>query len=126
MLKPIKITDGKGEIYLADRDFSIFCAPDIDFRDKRNLNKHLCDTLIDGVRMINNSIVERDNLIVVLLQEMVIDVSPSGKFPRYLIYDAVRIHGRDVTNDNFHMRFERINVKLIYLIDLLTVMLKYF
>ena len=43
---------------------------------------------------------------------MVIDVDKStgAKFPRYLIYDAVRIHGRDVSYDNYQLRFDRIYV----------------
>lgn len=41
---------------------------------------------------------------------MVIDTDPKTgtKYPRYLIYDAVRIQGRDIMQDTFHMRYERI------------------
>lgn len=43
---------------------------------------------------------------------MVIDTDPKtgAKYPRYLIYDAIRIQGRDVMQDSFYMRYERIMV----------------
>lgn len=86
---------GRREIYLADRDYSIFQAPEVEFRQKHNLILHLSDTLVDG--------------------EMVIDTDPTSgtKYPRYLIYDAVRISGRDIMNDTFHMRYERIMTDII-------------
>lgn len=45
---------------------------------------------------------------------MVIDTDPQTgmKYPRYLIYDAIRIQGRDIMQDTFHMRYERIMVSL--------------
>lgn len=50
-------------------------------------------------------------------QEMVIDTDPQTgtKYPRYLIYDAVRIQGRDIMQDSFHMRYERIMVGILHL-----------
>lgn len=46
------------------------------------------------------------------LQEMVIDTDPVTKqqYPRYLIYDAIRVHGKDVIEDRFWLRWERIQV----------------
>lgn len=43
---------------------------------------------------------------------MVIDTNPKTgeKTPRYLIYDAVQIQGRDIINDTFQMRYERLMV----------------
>ncbi|XP_018018870.1 mRNA-capping enzyme [Hyalella azteca] len=89
------LIDGGGEIYLSDRDNSIFHAPDITFKDKDDLNVNLKDTLIDG--------------------ELVIDVEPGTKkrYPRYLIYDALRIRGRDIREDTFWLRWERINTDII-------------
>ncbi|XP_045584174.1 mRNA-capping enzyme [Procambarus clarkii] len=86
---------GRHEVYFADRDHSIFQAPEIEFRLKHDLMVHLSDTLVDG--------------------EMVIDTDPNSgaKYPRYLIYDAVRIHGRDIMRDTFHMRYERIMTDII-------------
>ena len=85
----------RSEIYFADRDNSIFQAPDVEFRSKYDLECHLQNTLLDG--------------------EMVIDELPTGeKCPRFLIYDALRINSRDVMNDNFHLRFERIYTDLIH------------
>ncbi|MCL4115734.1 UNVERIFIED_CONTAM: hypothetical protein GTU68_011226 [Idotea baltica] len=88
--------DGKSEVYFADRDHSIFAAPEIEFREKHDLKRnHLCDTLLDG--------------------EMVIDVDPrtGSKCPRYLIYDAIRIHGKDIALDPFQLRFDRIFTDII-------------
>ncbi|KAG7157861.1 mRNA-capping enzyme-like, partial [Homarus americanus] len=86
---------GRREVYFADRDHSIFQAPEVEFRQKHDLQVHLSDTLVDG--------------------EMVIDTDPNSgtKYPRYLIYDAVRIQGRDIMNDSFHMRYERIMTDII-------------
>ena len=89
------LVDGRKEVYFADRDNSIFQAPEVEFRFKADLMVHISDTLLDG--------------------EMVIDTDKKSgrKTPRYLIYDAIRIHGRNIINDNFHMRFERITTDLI-------------
>ena len=45
---------------------------------------------------------------------MVIDIDPKTKQrqPRYLIYDAICINGKDVRQDLFWMRWERIMVSL--------------
>uniref|UniRef100_A0A2P2HXK1 mRNA guanylyltransferase n=2 Tax=Hirondellea gigas TaxID=1518452 RepID=A0A2P2HXK1_9CRUS len=84
------LIDGKGEVYFSDRDNSIFHAPDVEFKDKDDLHVNLKDTLLDG--------------------EMVIDTDPKTgqKYPRYLIYDAIRMRGKDVMQDTFWMRWERI------------------
>ena len=37
------------EIYLFDRDFSVFVAPDLKFPRRKNLDEHITDTLVDGV-----------------------------------------------------------------------------
>ncbi|XP_076036152.1 mRNA-capping enzyme-like isoform X2 [Oratosquilla oratoria] len=89
------LIDGRSEVYFADRDNSIFQVPEVEFRQKRNLQLHMSDTLLDG--------------------EMVIDKDPNTgqKFPRYLIYDAVRIQGREVSHDSFPLRFERIKTDII-------------
>ncbi|XP_071553085.1 mRNA-capping enzyme [Panulirus ornatus] len=86
---------GRREVYLADRDHCIFQAPEVEFRQKHDLMVHLSDTLVDG--------------------EMVIDTDPKSgvKYPRYLIYDAVRIQGRNIMTDSFHMRYERIMTDII-------------
>lgn len=80
---------------MADRDNSIFQAPEVEFRQKFDLMVHMSDTLVDG--------------------EMVIDTNPKTgeKTPRYLIYDAVQIQGRDIINDTFQMRYERIMTDII-------------
>ncbi|RXG68112.1 mRNA-capping enzyme [Armadillidium vulgare] len=87
--------DGKCEAYFADRDYCIFFAPGIEFKDKHDLRRDLFETLLDG--------------------EMVIDVDPKTgtKYPRYLIYDAILIGGKNVATDNFHLRIERIFTDII-------------
>ncbi|XP_037799938.1 mRNA-capping enzyme-like [Penaeus monodon] len=89
------LISGRKEVYLADRDNSIFQAPEVEFRQKFDLMVHMSDTLVDG--------------------EMVIDTNPKTgeKIPRYLIYDAVQIQGRDIINDTFQMRYERIMTDII-------------
>ncbi|KAK8374884.1 hypothetical protein O3P69_009724 [Scylla paramamosain] len=86
---------GRREVYFADRDHCIFQAPEVEFRQKHDLMVHLSDTLVDG--------------------EMVIDTDPQTgmKYPRYLIYDAIRIQGRDIMQDTFHLRYERIMTDII-------------
>ncbi|XP_068216244.1 mRNA-capping enzyme isoform X2 [Palaemon carinicauda] len=89
------LINGRREVFFADRDHCIFQVPEVEFRQKHDLRVHLSDTLLDG--------------------EMVIDVDPKTKvkYPRYLIYDAIRIQGKEIINDTFHMRYERINTDII-------------
>lgn len=39
----------KDEIYFFDRDFACFQVENITFPNRKNLNQHLTDTLLDGV-----------------------------------------------------------------------------
>ncbi|KAF2365927.1 mRNA capping enzyme catalytic domain [Trinorchestia longiramus] len=89
------LIDDKGAVYLADRDNNIFHAPNVSFKDKDDPNVNLKDTLVDG--------------------EMVIDIEPKSKkkLPRYLIYDSICVRGKDVRDDTFWLRWERINTDII-------------
>ena len=40
---------GERKTYLFDRDNSVFSAPGLTFPQRKNLNDHLTDTLVDGV-----------------------------------------------------------------------------
>ena len=42
--------NGPRETYLFDRDNSVFSAPGLTFPQRKNLNDHITDTLLDGVR----------------------------------------------------------------------------
>jgi hypothetical protein len=63
---------GKDEIYMADRDNSIFKVKYLVFPHRKDLNRHLSNTLIDG--------------------EFVVDIDPNTqqKIPRFLIYDIIK------------------------------------
>ena len=74
------LIDGPDAIFFTDRDHSIFKVEGMTFLTRRDENVHLKGTVLDG--------------------EMVIDEdpsSPTGKVPRYLVYDIVIIHkdGKD-------------------------------
>ena len=43
---------GPLEIYLFDRDFSVFVAPGLTFPRRKNLDEHITDTLVDGVSIL--------------------------------------------------------------------------
>lgn len=76
----------ENEIYLFDRDFSVFrivkgCPK---FPRRKHPNEHIFETLLDG--------------------EMVIDVVNGNSFPRYLIYDVVSFEKKDVGGREFSVR----------------------
>lgn len=40
---------GKNEVYMLDRDNTVFHIPDIEFPKRKDLNSNLINTLVDGV-----------------------------------------------------------------------------
>uniref|UniRef100_A0A182WAC7 mRNA-capping enzyme n=1 Tax=Anopheles minimus TaxID=112268 RepID=A0A182WAC7_9DIPT len=74
----------EGEIYFFDRDNSVFAVKGMRFPSLLDPNRHITDTLVDG--------------------EMVIDVQGQQRYPRYLVYDIIYIHGREVRKEPFHPR----------------------
>lgn len=44
------LIDGKNEIYFVDRDNTVFQVNNLTFPHRKNPSKHICDTLVDGVR----------------------------------------------------------------------------
>lgn len=41
--------NGRGRIYMLDRDNSVFCVHNLSFPDRSDLDRHLTNTLLDGV-----------------------------------------------------------------------------
>lgn len=46
------LIDGKNEVYMIDRDNSIFHVSNLEFPFRKDLRTHLTNTLLDGVRSI--------------------------------------------------------------------------
>lgn len=46
------LIDGKNEVYMIDRDNSIFHVANLEFPFRKDLRMHLTNTLLDGVRSI--------------------------------------------------------------------------
>lgn len=74
-----------GQVYFADRNFSIFEVSGLRFPHARDPKRNLRDTLLDG--------------------EMVIDVDKSDgrKYPRYLAYDVIMYDGNNVSKEPFDL-----------------------
>lgn len=51
------LIDGKNEVYMIDRDNSIFHVSNLEFPFRKDLRTHLTNTLLDGVRSIRIIIV---------------------------------------------------------------------
>jgi len=67
----ILLVRGKDQVYMLDRDNSVFKINNLTFPFRKNMDVHVTDSVFDG--------------------EMVIDVDPQSKteYPRFLIYDAL-------------------------------------
>lgn len=46
------LIDGKNEVYMIDRDNSIFHVSNLEFPFRKDLRTHLANTLLDGVRSV--------------------------------------------------------------------------
>jgi mRNA-capping enzyme len=86
---------GRGRVFMLDRDNSVFRVSSLSFPQRKDLDAHLQNTLLDG--------------------EFVVDIEPStgGKIPRYLIYDIVRFEKDDVGKMNFHVRMQCIAKEIV-------------
>lgn len=78
------------EIYFTDRDFSMYKISGLTFPHRKDPNKRLTNTLLDG--------------------EMVIDRVQGQNIPRYLVYDIIRFDNNDVTRQKFTTRIQIIKV----------------
>ncbi|KAI4465297.1 mrna-capping enzyme [Holotrichia oblita] len=75
------LIDGEDEVYLFDRDHNIFKVNSLRFPHRKDIHRHLKNTLIDG--------------------EMVIDKVNGENIPRYLAYDIIKFEGQDVAKTPF-------------------------
>ncbi|XP_072534742.1 mRNA-capping enzyme [Salminus brasiliensis] len=88
------LIDGKNEVYMIDRDNSIFHIANLEFPFRKDMNSHLSNTLLDG--------------------EMIIDKVNGQPIPRYLIYDIIKINGQPVGQCDFSRRLLCIEKEIIF------------
>ncbi|XP_077990812.1 mRNA-capping enzyme-like [Glandiceps talaboti] len=86
------LIDGPGEVYMFDRDNTVFAIPQLVF-PKRKEDGHLANTLLDG--------------------EMVIDKISGQSVPRYLVYDILKFEGQPVGDTDFERRLLCIHKEII-------------
>ncbi|XP_074655994.1 mRNA-capping enzyme-like [Tubulanus polymorphus] len=87
------LIDGARNNYMIDRDNAVFHVPNLTFPRRKDLHKHLQNTLIDG--------------------EMIIDNDNGKKVPRFLIYDIVTFEGINVGGTDFDRRLLCITKEII-------------
>ncbi|XP_038032832.1 mRNA-capping enzyme isoform X2 [Anas acuta] len=88
------LVDGKNEVYMIDRDNSIFHVSNLEFPFRKDLRTHLTNTLLDG--------------------EMIIDKVNGQVVPRYLIYDIIKFNGQPVGDCDFNVRLACIEKEIIF------------
>ncbi|XP_065537326.1 mRNA-capping enzyme isoform X1 [Lathamus discolor] len=88
------LIDGKNEVYMIDRDNSIFHVSNLEFPFRKDLRTHLANTLLDG--------------------EMIIDKVNGQVVPRYLIYDIIKFNGQPVGDCDFNVRLACIEKEIIF------------
>uniref|UniRef100_A0A2A4JQW3 mRNA-capping enzyme n=1 Tax=Heliothis virescens TaxID=7102 RepID=A0A2A4JQW3_HELVI len=76
------LIDGEGEVYMLDRDNCVFKVFGLRFPHRKDLRRHLKNTLLDG--------------------EMVIDKVDNKDIPRYLCYDVISFEGTDTGRMEFY------------------------
>jgi len=87
------LIDGEDEIYFIDRDNCVFKVTGLTFIHRKDPNRHIKDSVLDG--------------------EMVIDTVNDQKFPRFLIYDIVRYEGAEVGKCDFGTRLTCIEKEIV-------------
>ncbi|KAK2176308.1 hypothetical protein NP493_672g01027 [Ridgeia piscesae] len=87
------LVNGKNQVYVIDRDNSVFHVPNLTFPRRKDLNSDLTNTLIDG--------------------EMILDQVDEKNVPRYLIYDIIKFEGMDVGGTDFDRRLLCIQKEII-------------
>ncbi|XP_051730120.1 LOW QUALITY PROTEIN: mRNA-capping enzyme [Ctenopharyngodon idella] len=87
------LIDGKNEVYMIDRDNSVFHIANLEFPFRKDLRIHLSNTLLDG--------------------EMIIDKVNGQPVPRYLIYDIIKFNGQPVGQCDFNRRLLCIEKEII-------------
>uniref|UniRef100_A0A8C1U8Q0 mRNA-capping enzyme n=2 Tax=Cyprinus carpio TaxID=7962 RepID=A0A8C1U8Q0_CYPCA len=87
------LIDGKDNVYMIDRDNSVFHIANLEFPFRKDLRIHLSNTLLDG--------------------EMIIDKVNGQPVPRYLIYDIIKFNGQPVGQCDFNRRLLCIEKEII-------------
>jgi len=86
---------GPDNVFFLDRDNSVFQVSGLKFLYRKDYNKHLVNTLLDG--------------------EMVIDRFQGANIPRFLVYDVVYINDIDAKKFPFHpQRLQIIDADVIH------------
>ncbi|XP_007421845.1 mRNA-capping enzyme isoform X1 [Python bivittatus] len=88
------LIDGKNEVYMIDRDNSVFHVSNLEFPFRKDPRVHLENTLLDG--------------------EMIIDKVNGQVVPRYLIYDIIKFSGQPVGDCDFNIRLSCIEKEIIF------------
>ncbi|CAG9814037.1 unnamed protein product [Phaedon cochleariae] len=81
-MRYMMLIDGENEVFFFDRDHNIFHVEGLRFVHRKDIRRHLKDTLLDG--------------------EMVIDKVNGEDIPRYLAYDIIIFEGQQVGKLPFH------------------------
>ncbi|XP_043922911.1 mRNA-capping enzyme [Protopterus annectens] len=84
----------KNEVYMIDRDNSVFRVDNLEFPFRKDLHVHLTNTLLDG--------------------EMIIDKVKGQAVPRYLIYDIIKFNSQPVGECDFTVRLACIEKEIIF------------
>ncbi|XP_029352749.1 mRNA-capping enzyme isoform X2 [Echeneis naucrates] len=87
------LINGKNEVFMIDRDNSIFHIANLEFPFRKDPRVHLSKTLLDG--------------------EMIIDKVNGQPVPRYLIYDIIKFNGQPVGQCDFNIRLLCIEKEII-------------
>uniref|UniRef100_A0A3B3TG90 mRNA-capping enzyme n=1 Tax=Paramormyrops kingsleyae TaxID=1676925 RepID=A0A3B3TG90_9TELE len=87
------LIDGKEEVYMIDRDNSVFHIANLEFPFRKNPREHLSNTLMDG--------------------EMIVDKVNGQPVPRYLIYDIIKFNDQPVGQCDFNTRLFCIEKEII-------------
>lgn len=87
------LINGKKEVFMVDRDNSVFHIANLEFPFRKDPRVHLSNTLLDG--------------------EMIIDKVNGHPVPRYLIYDIIKFNGQPVGQCNFYTRLLCIEKEII-------------
>uniref|UniRef100_A0A3Q3WR72 mRNA-capping enzyme n=1 Tax=Mola mola TaxID=94237 RepID=A0A3Q3WR72_MOLML len=87
------LINGKNEVFMIDRDNTIFHIANLEFPFRKDPRIHLSTTLLDG--------------------EMIIDKVNGQPVPRYLIYDIIKFNGQPVGQCNFNIRLLCIEKEII-------------
>ncbi|KAJ8952496.1 hypothetical protein NQ318_003292 [Aromia moschata] len=81
-MRYMMLIDGEDEVYFFDRDHNVFQVNGVRFVHRKDIRRHLKNTLLDG--------------------EMVIDKVDGKDIPRYLAYDIIKFEGADVGKMPFY------------------------